>query len=180
MKKLSFKIAYCGIATAMCLVIMFLVGVIPFSMYLMPVISAVILLFIREELGAKWAWLSFAAVGLLSLMISPDWESKMLFISTLGWYPLAREYLIKIKPKWLSFIVRIALLNLTAAVCYFVLIKLLGMTELLETGGSSILVFIISTIFIAEVFFVIFDLLIARLSVYYRKILSKKLRKRIK
>lgn len=180
MKKLSFKIAYCGIATAMCLVVMFLVGVIPFSMYLMPVVAAVVLLFIKEELGAKWAWLSFAAVGLLSLMISPDWESKMLFISTLGWYPLAREYLVKIKPCWLSFCVRMLILNLTAAACYFVLIKLLGMTELLETGGSSVLVFVISTVIIAETFFVVFDLLIGRLSVYYKKVISKKIRKRIK
>lgn len=180
MKKLSFKIAYCGIATALCLVAMFCTGVIPFSMYLMPVVAAILLLFIKEELGNKWAWLSFIAVSLLSLMLTPDWEAKLLFITTIGWYPLAREHLVRIKPKWISFVVRMLILNVTAAACYFVLIKLLGMTELLDTGGQAIWVFAVSTIIIAQMFFVVFEFSVGRFSLYYKKVLSKKLRKRIK
>lgn len=180
MRKLSYKIAYCGISTALCLVAMFCTGIIPFSMYLMPVIASILLLFIKEELGAKWAWLSFIAVSILSLILTPDWEAKLIFIFTIGWYPLLRDAFIKIKPRLFSFIVRIAILNLTTAICYFVLIKVFGMTELLDTGGVTVTVFIISTILIAEFFFIIFDFLVAKFSFSYKNIISKRLRKRMK
>ena len=180
MKKLSFKIAYCGITTALCLLVLFSTGIFPFSMYLMPVIASVLLLFINDELGAKWAWLSFLAVSILSFIITPDMEAKFMFTFVLGWYPLVREHLVKIKPKAVSFIVRIGILNLATFICYYILIKAFSMTELLETGGTGVAVFIVTTLFIAEFFFIVFDILIGRLTVYYKLVLSKKLRKRIK
>lgn len=180
MKKLSFKIAYCGITTALCIVILFSTGIFPFSMYLMPVIAAVLLMFIKDELGAKWAWLSFISVSLLSFIITPDIEAKFMFTVVLGWYPLVRDKLILIKPKFLSFIIRMAVLNLMTVICYFIIIKGFGMTEILEAGGTGVTVFIITTLFVAEFFFIVFDLMIARFSLYYKMVLSKKLRKRIK
>ena len=76
----SGKIALGGLISALCLVCMFLTGLIPFATIALPAIAGVLLIVVVIELGKRWALLVYAAVSLLSILLTADMEAKLLFI----------------------------------------------------------------------------------------------------
>ena len=68
----SGKIALGGLLTALGVVLMFLTGLIPIGTYALPAIAGVLLIVAVIEIGAKWAWMIYAAVAVLSLLFAAD------------------------------------------------------------------------------------------------------------
>jgi|GEM_PF-4581040 len=69
MQKKSGQVALGGIATGMCIALMFATGMIPFSYYALPALAGLVLIAVREENGLSTALIVFAAVSLLQLSI---------------------------------------------------------------------------------------------------------------
>ena len=76
----SGKIALGGLLTALGVVLMFLTGLIPIGTYALPAIAGVLLIVAVIEIGAKWAWMIYAAVAVLSLLFAADKEAALLFV----------------------------------------------------------------------------------------------------
>ena len=62
MQKKSGQVALGGIATGMCIALMFATGMIPFSYYALPALAGLVLIAVREENGLSTALIVFAAV----------------------------------------------------------------------------------------------------------------------
>ena len=77
MKK-STQVALGGLSSALCLLLMFMTGLIPFSSYIFPALAGIVLISVREENGLKTALLVYAATSLLALLIIPDREAVMM------------------------------------------------------------------------------------------------------
>ena len=92
MKK-STQVALGGLSSALCLLLMFMTGLIPFSSYIFPALAGIVLISVREENGLKTALLVYAATSLLALLIIPDREAVMMYIMLLGYYPLAKPWI---------------------------------------------------------------------------------------
>ncbi len=176
----SFHIALCGILSAVCVIMMFFTGVIPIGAYILPAVAGIVIWVIYQEINLKWALLSYSAVALLALLLTPDIESKLLFAVFFGYYPAVRDKLAAIKPAPLSFLLRLAVFNIPVVAVYFVLLNVLGMAELMEDfagfGEWALLIFW----GIGNFTFLCYDLCLDQLSFFYDKWLKKKLRKVIK
>ena len=133
---ISYIVSLCGIMSAIALVMMFFLSMIPAFEYISPAVSGICLWVVSERLGAKYGIMSYIAVGLLCLFISPNYEASLMFIFLLGWYPTVRQYFMKLPHAVLRWAVKLAVYAAAAIACYWVLINLLGMKQLLEDMGE--------------------------------------------
>ncbi|MBC8585019.1 hypothetical protein [Youxingia wuxianensis] len=134
MKK-STQVAIGGLTAALCLLLMFMTGLIPFSSYVFPAMAGIVLIVVREENGAGTAWLTYVVISILSLLIVPDRQAVMLFILFLGYYPIVKPVVEKF-PKPLAYVVKFIFFNVAIIAFYYVVIYVFGIPDLLEDFGN--------------------------------------------
>ena len=104
----------------------------------------------------------------------------MMYIFLLGYYPIVREYLQKIRLKILRWIAKLALFSVTAVSAYMILIYLFGMTYLLddtnEFGQYGSLVIYVMGAFA----FIMYDIFLGMYEPFYEKILKPKIMRRMR
>ena len=125
----SGKIALGGLLTALGVVLMFLTGLIPIGTYALPAIAGVLLIVAVIEIGAKWAWMIYAAVAVLSLLFAADKEAALLFVLFFGYYPFLKSFLERISNKVLSWISKFAVFNVAVVACFFLAVNFLQLPE---------------------------------------------------
>ncbi|MFR4142904.1 MAG: hypothetical protein ACLT1K_02405 [[Clostridium] leptum] len=125
----SGKIALEGLLTALGVVLMFLTGLIPIGTYALPAIAGVLLIVAVIEIGAKWAWMIYAAVAVLSLLFAADKEAALLFVLFFGYYPVLKTFLERISNKVLSWISKFAVFNVAVVACFFLAVNFLQLPE---------------------------------------------------
>ena len=177
---IGYIVSLCGVMSALALSLMFVMGMIPSFEYISPAISGMFIWVIRRHLGVKYGMVSYLAVGVLSLLLVPNYEATMMYIFLLGYYPIVRDYLQKIKLKVLQWIVKLAVYAIPSMGAYMVLVHLFGMEYLLEDAndfgkyGSLVL------LGLGAVAFILYDTFIGLLEPFYDKIIVPKIQKRLK
>ena len=172
---ISYRVALGGIVSAFCLMSMFLTGVFPLLYLVLPMISGVLLLIVVMEVSLQWAWVTYIAVGLLSLFVTYDKEAALIFILFFGSYPLFRNYLQKISPRSVQIVINLLIFNISMIIYFYTNIYLLGAEELLEEfqeygkhAGKIILL-------ILNPFFLMYDISLDNLSEVYLKVLKPRI-----
>lgn len=177
MKKLSFNIALGGIVSALCILLMFLVGVFPFFVYAFPMLCSLLICVVFYESGVKTALITYASICVLSLLLSADKESAIIFTALFGYYPIAKIYIDKISYKFLRLLLKLAIFNFTMLLSYHILIKIFGVVDLSEIAGEATDLSVLALLIIGNITFVFYDFAIKRLSdrylAYWRKHLFK-------
>ncbi|MBP5605000.1 MAG: hypothetical protein J6X60_05595, partial [Ruminiclostridium sp.] len=84
--KTALSIAFCGIVTAFAVILMFL-SLIPAFAYAVPAFAGLAVWTVTEHINVRWAYLCFAAAGLISFMLIPEPEANIFFIMFFGYYP---------------------------------------------------------------------------------------------
>jgi hypothetical protein len=130
-KQISHKVAYCGIICALSVMIM-LISLVPGFTYAVPAASGIFIWSICFFVSYKWALLSYAATSLLSLMLVPEIEARVIFIVFLGYYPIIRDKLIIVKPVVLRFLIKLAIFNIACVISYNILVPIIGIDKVLE------------------------------------------------
>ncbi|MCY1714212.1 hypothetical protein [Caproiciproducens galactitolivorans] len=128
MKK-SFRLAFCGIITALCTVLMFLTGLISIGTYALPALSGVLLIAVVIEFGKSWAWPVYIAVSVLSLLLAGDKEAAMLFILFFGYYPILKSQIEKIHNRATVYLLKFAVFNVSMILGFFIGIQLLSVPK---------------------------------------------------
>ena len=136
LKKLSYNVALGGLISALSILIMFLTGIIPFGVYAFPAIAGAVLVVIAIESGFKWSLLAYGAVALLSLLITPDIEAKMLFIFFFGYYPTLKAKLESIKLRALEWLTKLLVFNASVIIAYLIIIQIVGFDIVTENLGD--------------------------------------------
>ncbi|MCL1832721.1 MAG: hypothetical protein FWG45_07435 [Oscillospiraceae bacterium] len=134
-KHTAFNIAYCGISSALAVIVMF-VAIIPALAYLMPALAGMIVwsvsAVVRGKNSVKWGGLTYVAVSVLSLFLVPEIEGKTLFILLFGYYPLLREKIEFIKYTAVKLLIKAAVFNIAAVVFYYITITIFGIADMLD------------------------------------------------
>lgn len=130
--KSSFRIAYGGIVVGLSLVCMFFTGIFPFAEYALPALAGILLTVLVIEFGMKTALVAYLAVSLLSLVVTPNKEAALLFIFFLGYYPIIKAKLEKIKPFLIEWLVKLVTFNIAVTIAYFLIINVFGMSQVME------------------------------------------------
>ena len=98
MHQQSTRVAFCGMAAALSLVMMMLGGIIPIATYAVPMLCGLILLPILLEFGKKAAWTTFLTAALLALLTDFDKEAAFFYLF-IGFYPIVKWRFDRIRGK---------------------------------------------------------------------------------
>lgn len=177
--KLAFRIALGGVISSLSVFMMFCSGILPMLDYTIPTFTGFLMVIMIVETNAAWAFMTYVAVSLLALLITPNLQVSLLFIMFMGYYPILKYYLDKMKARFAAIVIKFVVFN-AAIISFYLLFQFVFMTEdMLEGmerfGKYAALVLLL----IANVFFVLYDRLVGNLTVLYvnwfrHKILRRK------
>ena len=162
------QLALCGVMTALGVVLLCLGGLVPPALYICPMLASMVLVVIRLECSPRHAWTCFAATAILGLLLGPDKEAASLYLF-LGYYPLLKPRLDAIRPTALGWVAKIALAAAAITVMYALLLYVFALDGLAEEFATVLRWVLITCIVLGAVIFVLFDLILGRISAVYRK-----------
>ncbi|MBQ8180739.1 MAG: hypothetical protein IJ010_02025 [Ruminococcus sp.] len=136
MNDVSYRVALGGIVSALCLLTMFLAGIIAPLYIVFPMIAGVLMMIIAIEVSRSWALLTYISVSLLSLLITFDKEAALLFIMFFGHYPILRMYLGKIRFRFLRRAVKFIIFNVCIIAYFLVTVYIFGLDQMLDEMGD--------------------------------------------
>ena len=174
MSKLSFKIAFGGIASALCVLIMFSAAIAPFMTYFFPMLSGLLIYAVALECGKKTGIAAYISVSALLLILSPEKESAFMFAFFFGYYPILSVSLDRLKSKALRWVIRAAVFNISMVAAYLILMKVfVGAVDEEFTKYSAILLLALGNVLLVG-----YELMFRKLSEKYVKVYRKKLFRR--
>lgn len=124
----AYPIALGGMLAAAAVVVMSIGTIIPVATYAAPVLCMVLGQLVLKICGSRIAWAWYAAVAILSLLMAPDREAAAVFM-VLGYYPMVKPSLDRRKGSWLW---KGLLFNGSILLLYWLLLKVVGMEQLLS------------------------------------------------
>lgn len=124
-----------GMMTAVCVVIMCLGTLIPVNTYVCPVLCILAVQLVAGRCGKRMGLCCYGAVTVLGLLLAPDKEAAVVF-AFLGYYPIIKPTLDRIRIKAVRLTVKILLFSAAAAGVYGVMALVLGL-PVEEAAGLS-------------------------------------------
>lgn len=160
------QIALGGILAALAVVILLLGGIIPVGTYLAPMLASLPLVVLLAELskGLCVGW--YAVTALLGILFCPDKETAFVFVF-LGWYPLAKPCLDRL-PKLPGLLCKLLIFNASIASLYALLILVFHLEALVREARETGAVMLIVLLLMGNLSFILFDVLLGRLTVLYQ------------
>lgn len=127
--------------TSLTLVCMFLGQLVPVAIYTCTLISGVCIALAAEEIDIGYATSVYLAASILSLLLLPDKEAAVIFITVFGYYPIYKKILEQSRKDFLkSYAIRLVMkllfINASCIVYFFITIYLLGVPKESFTIGD--------------------------------------------
>ena len=167
----SSRVALSGVIGAFALSMMLLGSVIPCATFCAPAISGLLLVPVALECGLKTAWLLFAAVAILALILVPEKEMALAFVFILGHYPLVKVWLDRLRFSLVRGAAKLGVFNLSILVMTVFPMPELA-AEYREMGQAMVAVLLVT----ANIAFVAYDRSIVNLTRWYVIRIRPKLR----
>lgn len=157
------KITFCGLMAALCTAFM-LLSYFPYFTYAVPGIAGLAMLVVLIEINAKWALGTYAVAAGLSLIFAEP-ESKLMFIFFLGYYPILKAFIERIKIRAVQYAVKFTVFNAAVFFVYFLLANLfaINLGEMGALGKYGL----IGLILLANFTFWLYDIVLYRASCFY-------------
>ncbi len=161
---------------ALSVVLMLITYVVPVFMYILPLITGLIVLFVAEVSDKKWALGVYFSVSVLSLILLADKESALTYILFFGYYPLIRSFYEKL-PKVLNIVLKFLHFNLAALGIGLLGVLVFGVSgeEYSEFGKLTIPILL----GMANMAFLLYEIALKKRGVII-SLLARKFKKRIK
>ena len=112
---------------AVAVVIMWLSNVLPILADVSPFRASMVLIPILCDYGALYAWLTWVAITVLSLLLCTERDAAFIFLF-IGYYPIIKPKIEKIRSGALRIIVKLAVFA-SAAIMFFVFLRLIMGTK---------------------------------------------------
>ena len=173
--KRSGKLAFAGVICALSAACM-LLTVIPTMEIGLPALAGCLLVLPVIELGVRYGFLCYGATAVLSLLLAPSLESKMLFVVFLGYYPVVKALFERLHSRVLQWILKLGLFNVTVCGAYWLLMNVFAVLpkdEFMLFGAYVWGIFIL----LGNAVFVVYDLALTRIISAYLYFGQARLRK---
>lgn len=174
--KNSKVIAYSGLATALSVVMLFLGSIVWVLGYTMPLVASLVMIILLDSVSQKSALLTFVSTSVISFILLNDKECVLLYVLFFGYYPLIRDKINEIKPKFLSYLLKFITFNAAMVLTQILCVYVFGIPFDDMLGKWGIVVFVLCL----NLVFAVFDKLYTLLLRLYRIKLKKKVEKYIK
>ncbi len=162
----SSKTALGGIVAALAVVIMLITYISPLLVYTAPPFAGILLIIIIKEIGRKWAFGTYAAISVLSMLFIADKEAAVFFVFFFGYYPILRDILTrKIRKKAVLIALKMLIFNLALLSAVFVCAYVFNIdySEFSDSGTAMLVLFWV----LMNVVFVTYDFLLSRILILY-------------
>lgn len=159
----SYKVALGGMIMALSTICMAATTLFPAASFALPALAGILLIVINLELSGKWAISVYIGVSLLSIFLCSDYLAVISFIALLGYYPIAKGAIERLRRPVLEWILKILLLNIAILIGVLITLLFLGSGALLAEYGEFGLVGIIIYILALNGAFILYDILLTRM-----------------
>lgn len=158
------KTVIAGVLAALSVIILYLGGIIEVLDLTMSAVTSLLVVVIVIEMGYSYAWLTYAATSILSLLMLPQKTPAIFYACFMGFYPIIKSYIERINSALLRWIIKLAVGN-AALIFMFLFIKLFVPDEF---EGGALLTF---TYILGILAFIMYDIAVSKLiSLYFAKI----------
>ena len=159
------RIAFCGVMTALCVVILTLGALSGVGNYAASMLAGLCLLPAGWEWGRKTELILWIAVSLVGAIVIPDPETILLFAAFFGWYPVFRDFLVRFSLP-LRLLLKLLVFNLAAVGCEILVMKVLAP----EAEEPWVLIVLL---LLGNAAFLIYDAALPKIALLYRIRLRK-------
>ena len=170
--KLTFSAMMAALAAAFMLLSYF-----PYLTYAIPAAASLFIMAVVIELDKKWAVLSFIASAIIVFFLA-EIESKLMFLGFLGYYPILKAAVERIRKPVFEWIIKILAFNIAVIVIYFAFSSLLNISarDFGVLGEYGIYILLI----VGNATFAVYDIALSRLAMAYMFVMHPKIRKILK
>ncbi len=176
--KTSYKVSLGGIIGALSLVLMLLTSIIPFGTFAFPALAGMMLVCIVIELGYSWAFIVYAVVSALSILFLTDKEAGLYYIVFLGFYPIIKGIIEKLKSRVLQYIVKYAVFNICMVIAFYLSIFVFSIPK--ESFNIFGLYLPWVFLLLGNMVFIVYDLCVSKVVTIYLLKIHKKLSNKTK
>ena len=170
------KTAVGGMAAALSVVIL-IPTALDIFVYALPAFAGMITLFCVIELNKKWASGVFAAAALLSLIVVPNKEAAVLYITFFGYYPILKSFLEKCKLRTVEYLLKFLCFNVSVVLSYLFLVYVFGISIEQLFGDELTRAMYIALPVLMNVMFIVYDLCLTRMYTVYIAVWQKRFHK---
>ena len=162
MKK-SAKITICAISAALAASFM-LTSYFPYLTLAVPGIAGLFMLMPLVEVGKGYAFLTYF-VSAFIVLITAEPEAACIYVCFLGYYPILKSIIEKLKSRVLEWVLKMTILNIAVFVIYLATTFVFGIEieDLGEFGKYSAYILLAVT----NVVFVMYDIAVSRIGLLY-------------
>lgn len=171
-KKKSFfdkRIVVCGALCALAVIILYLGALIEVLDLSMGAIASLVIVLIVIEMGYSFAWVSYAAISVLSVILLPQKLPAIMFAAFMGFYPIIKSYVEKLNSSAIRWCLKLIVAN-AAFFAMFFIIKYF-MPDQLESDAMMLTLYVL-----ANGAFVLYDYAVSKLITAYFYKLRERLR----
>ena len=118
MKK-TYALAFSSVIAALSLTLMFLTTFIPIGTYAIPCATGAFLAAVVIESGYVTATVCYVVVSVLSVLLVGDKEAVVYYIAFLGFYPILKGLIERIKSKVLQYLLKYLVFNASMIAAFF-------------------------------------------------------------
>lgn len=167
MMKRTAKIALSGVLGALSLGCL-LLTVFPFATYALPALASVFFIPVVIECGRRWAVWLYIAVALLALLMVPDMEARLLFVTFFGYYPIVKSWAEQ-RSHVLEWVCKVVLFNVAVVAGYWLLAGIGFSFEAFVIPGISLSLSAVLALFLVagNVVFLLYDVALTRMLPLY-------------
>lgn len=177
MKKTK-KIAISAILAAFGVVILYLGALIEVLDLSVALLASFLILFCMVELGSSASVSVFFVTALLSLLLLPNKTPALLYAALFGYMPITK-FLFERTARWLSWFLKLLLFNAAVLLTGYFGWEVLGLTTENRIGLDPAVV-IAAYLILANLVFVVCDILYTRMTALYLKKYQNTIRKYLK
>ena len=158
-----------SLATALMLLSYF-----PYFVYAIPALAGLFIMILVIEINIKWATMAYIASAVLVFLLA-DPESRFLYVFFFGYYPIAKAAIEKMHKPFLEWPIKVVIFNASVISVYLIFSSFFSfsMDEFGELGkyGAYIL------LALGNVVFVVYDIAVSRMAMFYMAVLHPKVKK---
>lgn len=149
----------------------------PYFVYAIPAFAGLFIMVVVIEINKKWALMAYVVSSILVFMLA-DPESRFLYVFFFGYYPIAKALIEKMHKPIIEWPIKVIIFNASVLSVYLIFSSFFdfSMSEFGELGkyGAYIL------LALGNVVFVVYDIAVSRMSMFYMIVVHPKIKKILK
>lgn len=170
------KITLCAVCAALVAVFM-LTSYFPYLTYAIPALAGLFVMVPLIEIGASFGVATYAVSAVLVLLFG-EIEASLLYAFLFGYYPVLKAVIERVRHIALEWVIKFVCFNVAVITAYFVSSRVFAVSfeDFGILGQYGTVIFLL----LCNIVFVLYDIAISRVSVFYMARLHPKIRKIIK